>query len=99
MKHQIDRLEIMLKDYQDLQKTWIDNSDCPSPGYYERVYRGLEEEKLEIKTIIQSLKDLFEENQELKKKAADFEGRWLVERQINMSNISGGRYSDGYKAW
>ena len=68
MKHQIDRLEAMLKDYQDLQKTWIDNSDCCSPGYYERAYRGLEEEEQEIKNIIQSLKDLYEENQELKKR-------------------------------
>lgn len=80
MKHQIDRLESMLKDYQDLQKMWINNSDCCSPGYYEKAYRGLEQEELEIKHILQDLRDLYQEKQVLNEQVALFESMSLSSR-------------------
>jgi len=42
---------------------------------------------------------LIAENERLQRIADDFQNRWNSERQINESQISGGRYPDGTPAW
>jgi len=45
------------------------------------------------------IRALIAECERLQRIADDFQNRWKSERQINESQISGGMYPDGSRAW